>query len=353
MIPEVNIRDKVGNSNALQQIQYSLCVPTSVISRSNARNLQQATAVLYQIAKAASIYNVSEIVVMDTLREVEEPVRLEAAKSDNSKKIKFDDIDEGTKDASAKDKTDQVSEDAMIIATILQYFVTPPYLNKTIFKKQFHKNFIYAKNFPKLTTLPFMSDDVSSVYREGLTVTMGKISKPLHKSKKHQPLKNTKFVNIGHDNYLELQGQQVPVNVRVTVNTETKKVVSPIEAYKEQVGAKSSYGYHVRIAKTFSSVFTESSFPEGYTKSLWVNSGDYFHHTKTKLPAHKPELTGKEQNILLIVSKWTDIEESFKNDAKNLEGVSKAQEFFDGQVSIPSGTRIEDGALIALTKLSL
>jgi len=334
-------------------VNYTLCIPTSIISRSNAKNLQQATAILYQIAKVATIYNVGEIVIMDTLKEAaQEIVNLDDALDKSAKKkIKFDDIDDKAK--KENELKNEVSENAMTIATILQYFVTPPYLTKTLFKTKFFKNFQYAKTFPKLTTLPFMSDDVESKYREGLTVTMGKTSKPLTKNKKSQPLKNTKYVNIGQDKYLELAGQQVPTNVRVTVNTETKKVVSPLEAYQDQVGAKSSYGYHVRIAKTFTSIFTESSFPDGYSQSIYVNSGDYFHHGDAKIEDLKEVVIDKtkEANLLLVVAKWNDIEYSFKQDSKNLEGVSSAKEFFDGQVKIPSGTRVEDGSMIALTKL--
>ncbi|CCH46156.1 hypothetical protein BN7_5744 [Wickerhamomyces ciferrii] len=332
-----------------RSINYSLCIPTSIINRSNAKNLQQVTNILYQIAKVASIYNVGEIIIMDIQTPPDEKVNLNDVQDPNSKKkIKFDDDNTSTEKAK-----NEVSEDAMTIATILQYFVTPPYLTKTLFKKKFFSNFQYAKNFPKLTTLPFMNPEVSSKYREGLTVTMGKTTKSQNKSKKSQPLKNTKFVNIGYDKYLELQGQQVPVNVRVTVNTETKKVVSPIEAYEEQVGAKSSYGYHVRIAKKFTSIFTESSYPDGYSQSIYINSGDYFIK-----PNKKPELAevklndSQDLNLLLIISKWNDIELAFKYDSKNLSGVENPKEFFDGQITIPEGTRIEDGSLIALTKLS-
>lgn len=288
---------------------------------------------------------------MDTLKEIEPVVNIDDALDKSSKKkIKFDDMDsKAKKEDSLKN---EVSEDAMLIATILQYFVTPPYLTRSLFKSKFFKNFQYAKTFPKLTTLPFMCEEAEPKYREGLTVTMGKVSKPLTKSKKSQPLKNTKYVNIGYDKYLELSGQQVPTNVRVTVDTELKKVVSPLEAYKDKVGAKSAYGYHVRIAKKFTSIFTESSFPEGYTQSLYVNSGDYFHHNKdAELKEIGLSDNTKEANILLVVGKWKDVEYSFDQDSANLEGVSNAKEFFDGQVRIPSGTKVEDGSMIALTKL--
>jgi predicted SPOUT superfamily RNA methylase MTH1 len=332
-------------------VNYTLCIPTSIIAPSNAKNLQQATAILYQIAKAASIYNVAEIVIMDTLKEIEQPIDIsEVDSSTGKKKIKFDDIE--AKESKNDQVKNEVTEQAMIIASILQYFVTPPYLTKTIFKQRFFHNFQYAKNFPTLTTLPFMNEKVDSKYREGLTVQMGKIHKPQGLAKKKsQPLRNTKYVNIGYDKYLELSGQSVPTNVRVTVDTESKKVVSPLEAYNNQVGAKSSYGYHVRIAKSFTAVFTESSYPEGYSQSIWINSADYFHNSDVTLPKFKISKSN-DLNLLLVVSKWSDIEFSFNQDKKNLDGVESAREFFDGEIEIPSGTRIEDGAMIALTKVS-
>lgn len=238
----------------------------------------------------------------------------------------------------------------MVIATILQYFVTPPYLVKTIFKQKFWKNFQYAKDLPKLTRLPFMAPDSQSKYREGLTVPMGKVSKPQNaKTKeKSKPLTNTKYVNVGYQEYLELSGQQVPVNVRVTVDTSTKKIVSPREAYEDQVGVNSSYGYHVRLASTFAKVFTESAYPEGYTKTLFVSGGEYHHHDKhPKLPASKA-VDG--DCLLLIVSKWSELERLFKQD--RLEGVDDVKQFFDGEVPVPWGLRVEDSAMYALTKLS-
>lgn len=44
-------------------INYSLCIPVSVID--NCKNLEQATHVVYQIAKSAVLFNVGEIVVLD------------------------------------------------------------------------------------------------------------------------------------------------------------------------------------------------------------------------------------------------------------------------------------------------
>jgi predicted SPOUT superfamily RNA methylase MTH1 len=252
----------------------------------------------------------------------------------DSKKIKFDEPKE------------TISDEAMLIATVLQYFVTPPYLVKTIFKQKFFSNFQYAQNFPMLTRLPFMAPAADSKYREGLTVQMGKVSKPQNK-KKSKPLTNTKYVNIGYQEYLELANQQVPLNVRVTVDTSTKKIVSPNEAYSDQTGVNSTYGYHVRIASKFSKVFTESSYPQGYTKTLYVSSGDYHHHVHPKLP--KAEVV-QGDCLLLIVSKWKELEKMFRMD--KFEGVDDVKEFFDGEVSVPWGVRVEDGAMIALTKLT-
>lgn len=292
---------------------------------------------------------------MDALQPIPEEkvdMSVTATGGEQKKKIKFNFDDDLTKKEDGSKAANTVSEEAMIIATILQYFVTPPYLAKTIFKSKFFPNFQYAKNLPKLSTLPFMSKNVSSKYREGLTVPMGKISKPLTKSNKSQPLKNTKYVNIGYDSYLELKGQQVPTNVRVTVNVEENKVVSPLEAYQEQTGAKASYGYHVRIASSFSSIFTECAFKQGYDHSIFVNGGDYFHKDKKALPAF--ELKNQKQgkgNLLILCCNYNDLMFAFEKDKTNLGGVEGVQEFLDSQCEVPSGVRVEDAVMIALTKV--
>lgn len=320
-------------------VNYSLCIPTTVLA--NCRNLEQITFAIYQIAKTATIFNVGEIVVLNL--------------GDKSEKSK---------------KHENSLSDAMLIASLLQYFVTPPYLVNTVFKKQYTRYFQAAAKLPRLSALPFMRhrNEDKGRYREGLAIRMTKPGQTSIK-KKNKEFKQTKFINIGKAEPLELKSQLVPVNVRVTVDTVEQRVVSPQEAYGDFVGANASFGYHVRVANNFGSIFTECAFPNGYSQAIWINSGDYYYNdqlkkyrkVETNLPYVNKIIKPTEStdstppaNVLLVGGKWDHINESFQQSRDQFEGCDGAQQFFDGQLELPGAApqgnlAIPDSCMISLT----
>lgn len=331
-------------------LNYTLCIPTSILS--NCHNLEQITYTVYQIAKAATIFNVGEVVVLDL--------------GDDKRKTR---------------NKDSLS-DAMLIASLLQYFVTPPYLVNTVFKKQYRKYFKEAGNLPRLSSLPFMRylEQDNGRYREGLAIRMTK-PRAHEGKKKAKEFKQTKFINIGKEQALELKAQLVPVNVRVTVDIVERRVVSPEEAYGDFVGANASYGYHVRVAKTFGSIFTECAFPEGYSQAIWINSGDYYYNEKlkkyhkmeTKLPyldkiikQEPTSIEGENQNtqqekklanVLIVCGKWDHMKQSFEKSKDQFEGCDSPHQFFDAQIELPGtapqgNITIQDSCMISLSIIS-
>ncbi|QLL30210.1 hypothetical protein HG536_0A00270 [Torulaspora globosa] len=319
-------------------VNYSLCIPTTILA--NCRNLEQITSAVYQVAKAATIFNVGEIVILDL----------------------------GQK-GNRETKHQNSLSDAMLIASLLQYFVTPPYLVNTVFKKQYRRYFKEASKLPRLSSLPFMRHlgQDRGRYREGLAIRM---SKPGSGStaKKGKEFKQTKYISIGKAEPLELKAQLVPVNVRVTVDTVEHRVVSPQEAYGDFVGAQASYGYHVRVAKSFGSVFTECALPNGYSQAIWANSGDYYYsdqltkHRKveTKLPyvarIVRPDddrASAPPANVLLVCGRWDHINASFQQSKHQFDGCDGAHQFFDGQLRLPGSAPqglvpIQDCCMISL-----
>lgn len=326
-------------------LNYAVCIPTSVLD--NCQNLSQKTYVVYQLARTLTLFNVAEVVVLDLKQEKQNSI----IEKDDTKKEK------------------KRMSDAMLLASLLQYFVTPPYLIKSVFKKEYLPYFKEASKLPRLSALPFMRYMEENRYREGLAIRM---SKPDPKSKKE--FKQTKYINIGESDALELKSQLVPINVRVTVDIIDKKVVAPEEAYGDYVGPKASYGYHVRIAKSFADLFMGPSFPSGYTQTVWCNSGDYYYDESTKkhnkVEVHIPRLSkiirSGPQNpekpedvpaLLLVLGKWDHINKSFQNSKDQFEGSEHAYQFFDGQIelpgSVPQGNiTIPDSCTIAMTLLS-
>ncbi|EAZ63532.1 hypothetical protein PICST_5340, partial [Scheffersomyces stipitis CBS 6054] len=360
------------------KVQVSVCIPSTVISSKNARNLEQITSIVNQIARAATIYNVVEIIILDipeSAAEDENQKVVELGGSKGGKKLKFNFSDEEI----LKDKQEtvaQTSEDvqdssanAFLLAGLLQFFVTPPYLVKTIFSpainpsplnKDMLKKFKYAYKLPKITTLPFMSNnEVFRDFKEGFTVPKEtpKVVSKKDKSKKVKAEKKisvTKYVNIGEAELLELNiKREIPAYSRVTVDLKNKTIVSPLQAYGV-MGNKSSFGYYVRFCKKFSSIFTESSAPEGYSSSICVQSDDFYSSADkiedlnkiNKLDKVEASESGNN-NILLVVGSFKDLQRSFKSDS--IEGVDSVGQMFDGQLEVPNGVRIEDALMIALT----
>ena len=361
---------------AIPETQYSICVPSTIISAANAKNLEQITSIAYQIAKAATIYNVAEVVVLDVptsskkqdLAEKEAAKVVELGSNKGGKKIKFNFSDEDILKPTAVEKTkepetpvdlssDLNENNTLLFATLLQYFMTPPYLVKSVFaNNQFHTKFKYAQKLPKISTLPFMSNNhVSKDFKEGLTIPKAtpKVTKKNKKVSALKKLSVTKYVNIGDAEPFVLD-HEVPVNVRVTVDLKNKKIVSPLQAYG-LIGSKLSFGYHVRYCANFSSIFTQCSFSEGYTSTIYVNCDDYFNSNdaiEARNSINKnPDLSPNDGKILLLFGNYNDIDYSFQNDKANLPGVENASQMFDGELPIPKGVKIEDATLISLTKV--
>ncbi|KAF7999483.1 hypothetical protein HF325_006159 [Metschnikowia pulcherrima] len=347
-------------AKVLNNFKTSLCIPSSAISHANASNLQHITHVAYQIAKAAISFNVSEIVVLEV------PDKTEQLENDESEfcvvqgnqgnqKIKFDNSTEERAQSVRPEETGTSSSaknenSALLLASLLQYFVTPKYLVQSVFRANpCRAKFIYAEKLPKISTLPFMSSNaIGGAYKEGFTVSKKapKVRKRNKKVSAVKKLKVTKYVNVGGSRLVELSGPEVPINVRVTVDMKNKKVVSPEQAYGTS-GCKASFGYHVRIAKTITSVFTELSYPEGYTESIFVNADNYFKGSPlTQLPRKSGEWRGQN---LIVIANLRDLKYVFEQES--IEGVDSITEMFDAEMAVPAGLRIEDAAFVSMAML--
>lgn len=339
--------------------KVSLCLPSSLLSETNVKSLEQATHVANQIARSALTYNISEIVILSvpTKKEMLEDDERQAGKkvttegNAGNKKIKFvADIDETSLDLSLdQGQSRSPSEQALLLATLLQYFVTPDYLVRAVFKSNSLRSKLrYAQKLPKVSTLPFMQSQESKNYKEGFTIAKRtpKIQKSGKKTKPSKKLQLTKYVNIGKAAPLELSGTEIPVNVRVTVDVKNKQVVSPEKAYGVE-GCKSAFGYHVRLASRIVQVFTELGFPEGYTESLFVNAGDYV-TAQPKIAL--PELTTlTSERPLIFIANIKDLDRMLARDP--IDGLDNITDLFDGRMEVPAGVRVEDATLISCAKV--
>ena len=299
--------------------RYSICIPTDCIW--SCENLEQITQKVYQIAKTLTLFNIQECVIL----EIKRPSR--------SNKI--------------HPPKDHKLTDSILISSLLQYFITPPYLRKIVFKSKFHNYFHYASKLPKLTVLPYMRQNAETVkdFREGVSIPM---RRPVNGKKVN---KQTKYICIGKEKPIELKSQLVPSNVRVTVNIKENKVISPYDAYgTENVGINASYGYGVRMAHSFNEIFTEMVVP--YEQSCWVECGDYYKIEEKERLTTLDKL--RDGNILIIFGQWDRLQDSLIKD----EEIVSISQFMDGQWNLPSiiptgHLTVEDACMVAMTSLSI
>lgn len=335
----------------------AICIPASIISRSRSVSLEHDTHVAYQVAKACSTYNISEIVVFDNLKQISSMATssvVEELREFGNKKTVFG--EEGQSDlASPSDSSsscsDSPSSEALLLASLLQVFVTPPYLIMPLFRhSKFKKKLAYAMRLPTISTLPFMRNEKTRKnFKEGLTVSKQtpKIVKKGKKVSSTRKLNSTPYVNVGDDSLLKLNGPQLPTNVRVTVDMKNMVVVNPQEAYGSS-GAASSYGFQVRYVDNFKSLFTELSFEEGYSESIFIEADTFFGDSKHNPLGEKEEVGAGP--VLIMLGNYKDYQRCF--ELQKVEGISEVSELFDGQIMIPASVRVEDAVFIALAKIT-
>ncbi|KAI5955194.1 hypothetical protein KGF54_001755 [Candida jiufengensis] len=356
------------------QASISICIPSTVISNKNAYNLEQKTFIVYQIAKACLIYNVSEFIVIkvpETKKqengEIKEEIKI------GNKVVFNEELDAVPKQNNKDQNNNNENDDGILLASLLQFFITPPYLVKTMFSpnsnpqfKNILPKFKYAYKLPKITNLPFMSNnEVYKNFKEGIIIpreTPKIKNKKGDKVKSSHKIKVSKYVNIGESEPLKLEiDREIPIYSRVTVDLKNKNIINPEKAYGI-TGHKSSFGYYVRIINSnqFNKIFTNSPIESGYSKAVFVNCDDYFNKVdkstvlKDLTSVDEDSNFGKDEKILMILGNYNTIQESFNNDESKLtifQGIDQVSQLFDYKLNIPLGCKIEDSIMISLTKL--
>lgn len=231
----------------------SMAVPGSILE--NAQSAELRTYLAGQIARAACIYNVDEIVIFDDNA---------AGNLSNTKMSKIGNLylfhlskmsyicyflletAEGVQTARPC---------CVQFARILQYLECPQYLRKFFFP--IHNDLKFSGLLNPLDSQHHLRLQSAFMYREGIV-----------SDKKH---KRGSFVNIGLLNDI-LVDKQLSPGLRVTVKldsiaaeTKTKKLKGKVVPPSEPRRATGIYwGYNVRIASSISQVFSQSPYADGY-----------------------------------------------------------------------------------------
>lgn len=213
----------------------SIALPGSILD--NAQSPELRTYLAGQIARAAVVFNVDEIIIFD-----------ETGSADR-------DIDGEFHGVGKKGQAN------VQMARILQYLECPQYLRKSFFPQ--HSDLQYAGILNPLDSPHHMRASDSATYREGVV---------LQKPVQNKPGKGS-FVNVGLLKEVQIDRVLQP-GVRVTVkmleqNPERKKlkgtVVSPSTPRTE---AGLYWGYSVRVASGLGDVFTACPYKGGYDLTI-------------------------------------------------------------------------------------
>lgn len=296
----------------------SIAVPGSILE--NAQSAELRAYVAGQIARAACIFRVNEVIVFDDV----------GVATARETKRSYEQDAEGNGTATVRSSSLQ-------LARILQYLECPQYLRKYFFP--LHKDLKYSGLLNPLDTPHHLRQQSKFRYREG--VVCDKQAKDGHS-----------YANVGLLNDVLIDKALEP-GVRVTVkmdppsDTSRKQrgtLVSPEEPRRE-TGVY--WGYQVRIAHSLSEIFTKSPYEGGY--DVTVGTSD-----RGTSVYDVPSKSYEYNHMIIVFGGLQGLEEALANDEKLT--VDEPEMLFDHYVNVlpKQGSRTlrtEEALLIALAAL--
>ncbi|CAN1129377.1 Putative methyltransferase C9orf114 [Linum perenne] len=213
----------------------SIAVSGSIID--NAQSLELATRLASQIARAATIFRIDEIVVFDNQATAtnEDPTTTMSSSSDDNE------------------------SGAAFLVRILRYLETPQYLRKALFPK--HNSLRFVGMLPPLDAPHHLRKHEWGPFREGVTLN------------EKCPDPAGTLVDVGLTKNVSID-QRLEAGTRVTVamgtdrnlDSVTLRPVVSLSKPREEAGMY--WGYRVRYASNISAVFKYCPFKGGYDRSI-------------------------------------------------------------------------------------
>lgn len=285
----------------------SIAIPSTIIG--NAQSHELATRLAGQIARAATIYRIDEVVVFDNNgSSVEDPTTVGTSEADKS--------------------------NAAFFIRILRYLETPQYLRKTLFPR--HNCLKFVGLLPPLDAPHHLRKHEWASYREG--VTLEEIA----------PNSVGTMVDVGLDQNVVIDEVLEP-GIRVTVAMGTDRNLSTgtlHQVVKSTTPREEGmyWGYKVRYAPNLSSVIENCSFEGGYDYVIGTSEhGQVVKSSELFIPAFR--------HLLITFGGLAGLEECIEKD-KKLKG-KDAQEVFHSYLNLcpHQGSRTirsEEAVFIAL-----
>lgn len=319
--PQHSQQPSVKPNGKPRNYTVSLAVPGSIVS--NAQSAELRTYLVGQVARAAAVFNVDEVVVF----------------SETGKRSDIEGRFEGAGKVGARGD----GNPDVFMARVLEYVETPQYLRKALFPV--HKDLRYAGLLAAMGAPHHMRGDADSKYREG--VVTDRAPKPGRGS----------WVNCGLLRGAVSISHVLPAGTRVTVRVDdpagsaqrrfiTGEAVSPDTPRRED---GFYWGYRVRLAAGLGEVLSGCPFgPAGYDLTVGV-SGDAPDDAQAEgfsLPPFR--------HLLVVFGGTAGLQECITGD----EGLraANASELFMRNVRVASGDgagglRTEEEIQIALSVL--
>ncbi|KAM7278016.1 hypothetical protein ACFE04_005150 [Oxalis oulophora] len=286
-----NEDDNTSNKETTKEVAIatvSIAIPGSIID--NAQSLELATRLAGQLARAATIFRIDEVVVFD------------------NKSSSYD--------VSAVDTSDEEESGAAFLMRILQYLETPQYLRKALFPK--HNNLRFVGMLPPLDAPHHLRKHEWGPYREGVIL-------------KEKPSKSKgSLVDVGLAKSIVVD-QELESGVRVTVAMGTNRSLDSdvprqvVSSSKPREEAGMYWGYKVRYAPNISSVFEGCPHKGGYDHLIGTSEhGLVIKSSELIIPTFR--------HLLIAFGGLAGLEECVEED-NNLKGKT-ARDVFDAYLNV-------------------
>jgi hypothetical protein len=262
------VMDQAPCPNKPRLYTVSIAVPGSVIT--NAQTQELRTYLVGQIARAAAVYHVDEIIVFDDklAKEIKPFYR---NKGFHNRRPQSQPSEENGNDTTGKEETslqkqepssryqseEQLSTDPHVfMARVLQYCDCPQYLRRNFFPM--HPDLQFAGLLPPLDAPHHVRAEDRCCYREGIVLEKtGNVGS---------------LVNCGIRNkFVEIDRVLSP-GIRCTVKLDPAVYGTPAKCIKGVVVSPSEprekdgtyWGFTTRFASSFNAIFDESPYDGGY-----------------------------------------------------------------------------------------
>ncbi|KAK6436490.1 hypothetical protein LTR95_007315 [Oleoguttula sp. CCFEE 5521] len=285
---------------------------------------EQKTALCGQIARAAAVFEVDEIVV-------------------------FDDGQAPKKPPEANGYT-AYADPNFFLYHVLSYLETPPHLRKALFPM--HPDLRTAGALPSLDMPHHLRSEEWCVYREGVAVSTDRSNSAV-----------TSTVDCGLGQYVTVP-VELEAGTRVTVKLEEQL---QYDIAKELLGTAVSpdlpreeggyyWGYSVRQASSLGAVFTECAFDGGYDISIGTSERGQPVSTLSDVSS-SDHVPSSWQHLLVVFGGVAGLEKALSADSELLQaGVTEVKDMFDRWINLVVGQgsrtiRTEEAVWIGLTGL--